>query len=111
MCKVFASVDFTNYERFVQEDAIFISQHAYKRMKERLGWNKKTSERMMKKVYDTGKRDNDLKGYLAVWLKKKHMFMDNDDVVIFGEHIFLFRNRVLVTVLHSPGRVSCLKAA
>ena len=93
-----------------EEDAIYISEHSFKRLKERVGWNRKTAKRMMKRVYEQGIRPDDLKGYQSIWISQRaDKFRDFDEIVLYGMHAYLFRERVLITVFHIPSRGTCLK--
>lgn len=53
------------------KNEITISKHAYDRMKSRNGWNRKTAERMIEKVYTNGLRPDQVKGYLKRWVHNK----------------------------------------
>lgn len=82
-----------------------ITDHAYYRMKQRNGWNKKTANGMMERIYDYGKRPNQIKGYLKTWVKSKVAEDCNgNDFVLYGQTIYVFREKILVTVLHTPSK-------
>lgn len=88
------------------ESTLFqITEHAYCRMKQRNGWNKKTANRMVKRVYDCGQRPNQIKGYLKTWIKSKVVEdSKGNDFILYGQTIYVFREKVLITVLHTPSR-------
>ena len=88
----------------IQENYVSISQHALDRLKERLGWNKKTSIRMVEKVIAEGTKDRDVKGYLSSWVRSK---MESDGFkdghfMIYGKNAFIFHGNVLVTAYNVP---------
>ena len=84
---------------------IMITTHAYLRLKERNGWNKKTSNRMIDKIYETGLRTPEIKGYLKTWLSAltSHSIIENE-FVLYGKSLYIFRDKMLITVLHVPPR-------
>ena len=45
-----------------------ITEHAYDRMKERLGWNRKAGQRMANKAYTEGKTHGETRGSLHRYL-------------------------------------------
>ena len=81
---------------------IEITDHAYKRMKERNGWNKKAASRMAERAFERGK---DLKGtdnhLVRLWAMNRTK--DNDGIYkLYGKDVFIFHSRVLVTVFPCP---------
>ena len=89
-----------------ENDTVYVSEHAFKRAKERLGWNEKTTLRMLKKVYDLGTRDKDIKGALSLWIKERMSRYSNGEYsILYGNHLFIFQDNMLVTVLHTPTKV------
>lgn len=79
-------------------NVIYISDHAFKRMKERNGWNKKTSLRMIKKVYDNGNRSSEMKGETKKYVLKREVYHPEDEYVMYGQNLYIFKSNVLVTV-------------
>lgn len=58
-------IDCTFFTRCFENDGtIYITAHAYERMKERNGWNAKTAERMAAKIYENGKDTRNITGKL-----------------------------------------------
>ncbi len=89
------------------EDTVYITEHAMTRMKERCGWNRKTAVRMMKKVYDNGKRPEEIKGRIGHWVRERMARRDNkEECRLYGEHLFVFKKNVLITVLVIPRKSS-----
>ena len=89
------------------DNYIRVSDHAYKRMRQRAGWNKKTADRMLSRVFANGTElISDGKGYKALWARQ---YEDRDDkVILYGEHVFIVNNTTLVTVEHLPGKKNVL---
>lgn len=96
--------------RVKESDEFYISDHAYDRMKERCGWNKKASARMFEKVLKDGIRKDGLTGYLRRWIEYReeraaeasHDASLKYEALVYGEYVFLICNRVLVTVFSVP---------
>ena len=85
--------------------SISISKHAYGRLKERNGWNKKAADRMVTRVYYEGMRPNMIKGYLKSWVNRKaDMYEDDKEFILFGEKLYIFRDGTMLTVLPVPSR-------
>jgi hypothetical protein len=79
-----------------------ITDHAYHRAKERLGWNAKALERMLKKVRDNGISHSQTKGSLRKWLSGEFRDHKMTDAKIYGKHCFFFYNDKLITVISIP---------
>lgn len=96
----------------VFEEDIIITKHAYTRMKERNGWNKKTATRMVRRVYSDGTRHDQVKGYLKKWLKTKYEYSnDGDEYILYGEKLYIFNGIKMLTVLPTPTRSYLYPAA
>ena len=111
MCRVRTLSDLRHDAEEYDGNTIFISEHAFKRLKERTGWTKKTSFRMLKRVYDTGLRHESIKGYISIWVEHKltSRYSDCDECVLYGRHLYLFNDKILLTVLTAPSRERCLR--
>lgn len=82
------------------------TDHAYKRAKERLGWNKKVLDKMRDKAFETGithkETKSNLKKYISgLW--KDHKFCNN--VRIYGENIYFFAGETLITLYRLPNNL------
>lgn len=88
------------------DDTVYISDHAFLRLKERNGWNKKCSLRMVKKVCDDGTPADEIKGYLSGWLRKQKNKGGNR-YIVYGNSLFIFDGKVLMTAITLP----CKEAA
>ncbi len=89
---------------------VIITYHAYDRLKERNNWNKKTADRMVKVIYQSGKREEDIKGYLKHYMEHKKREGSNVEFVLYGKDFYLFDGNVLVTVYSIPTRQTAYKA-
>ena len=49
-------------------EELVITKHAYTRMKERNGWNKKAATRMVSHIYSDGIRTEQIKVYFKGWV-------------------------------------------
>ncbi len=91
---------------------VVITKHAYSRLKERNGWNKKASDRMIPKVYVNGLRPEQVKGYLKNWVITKYEYSnERDEYVLFGDKLYIFNNKTMLTVLPTPARSYLYPAA
>lgn len=80
-----------------------ITRHAEQRMRERLGLNKKSIERIAQKAFDYGVKHSDTKGNLNKWISKIWNNNKNaDNIRIYGDMIYIFCENTLVTTFHIP---------
>ena len=88
-----------------ENEGLVISKHAYMRMKERNGWSKKTSNRMIRRIYTKGLRPDQVKGYLKGWVKDKADYAGGEsEYILFGEKLYIFNENIMLTVLPVPSR-------
>ncbi len=85
---------------------VHVTDHAYKRAKERFNWSPATIEKMAQKAYDSGLKHKDTKGVLnkyltSVWAKNKTA----NNISIHGEVIYIFCFERLITVYHIPSEL------
>ena len=81
------------------------TRHAYKRARQRLKWKKRTVNRMMKIAFRKGVRWSQTRGRLRRYLGKriaKNPAVDN--IRIYGEHVFFFSGKKLITLYRLPNR-------
>lgn len=83
-----------------EEDCIYISNHAFKRMRERNGWNRKTALRMVQKIYDNGLEPEDVPSEYRGWTMHEKMVHPEKLFKFYGEMLYVFADSVLLTVLH-----------
>jgi hypothetical protein len=82
---------------------IQITDHAYDRAKERLSLSKDSFCRLATKAYVEGIKAKESKGRLKRYLDKLwFQYKTANNVVIYGENIFFFRENVLITVYQLP---------
>lgn len=85
---------------------VAITDHAHDRMKERLGLPKRAHQNAAQRAYTLGKAHGEARGRLkkfldAEWLNHKTA----NNPRIYGEHIYFFRDNVLITVFEVPKRL------
>jgi hypothetical protein len=86
-----------------EKENLYISDHAFKRMKERCGWSKKTALRMVEKIYENGQDISEIKGYLAPWAKQREERQnDKEYSLLYGKFVYVFSENTLVTVVPTP---------
>lgn len=71
---------------------IYVSQHAYDRAKERLGFNKKAIENAARKALEKGIRHSETTGQIYKYIanKTKSYMTSGSDVRIYGEIVYYF---------------------
>lgn len=85
------------------ERIIEITNHAYDRANERLSLDKSSFARLASKAFNEGFTHSDAKSQLKKYLDKiwfQHKTSNN--VRLYGENIFFFKNNVLITVYQLP---------
>lgn len=93
-------------------EEIVITKHAYMRMKERNGWNRKAARRMVSRVYSEGVRPDHVKGYLKNWVNTKYEYRnEGDEYILYGDKLYIFNGKTMLTVLHTPARSYLYSAA
>lgn len=89
-----------------EEDTIYISKHAAKRLKERNGWSKKTINRMVKKIYDNGLDYKKANAHVKSWvLSRTERYSKNDVFRIHGDRLYIFNNNILITSIIIPKQI------
>lgn len=76
-----------------------LTHHAADRADERVSWPKGVTEKMAEKAFNVGIRRADVSGSLnryLFYLEKNGQIADT--ARIYGEHVYLFRGSVLVTI-------------
>ena len=93
---------------------IEISNHAFDRMHERLGLNKKAMIRIVEKAYKLGLTHNQASGNLYKYISQQHNLYRHKGscIKIYGENVFVFNQQVnkiiLVTVFQLPNNLKSL---
>ena len=89
-------------QRFKDGKDILITDHAFKRLKERNGWSKKSSLRMVKRVFEEGKTLSKLNGALRKWVAYKKSNDPSHEFIVYGEKLYVFQTTTLITVINIP---------
>lgn len=93
---------------------LLITEHAYERAKERLRWKPCALDKMAILAFDNGIKHSDTKGTLnkyitRIWFKYKTA----NNIRIYGENIFFFKNSTLITLYQLPNDmkrlIKCVK--
>ena len=80
-----------------------ISNHAYKRARQRISWNRNALNRMTVLAYTCGIRRYQLKGRLKHFINDQMAGYDKPSVIrIHGEIMYIFRHQTLVTLYQLP---------
>jgi len=91
---------------------IIITKHAYLRLKERNGWNRKASRRMISRIYTEGIRQGEVKGYLKMWVNMKCKYAEEgDEYILYGDKLYIFNETRMLTVITVPTRTYLEKMA
>ena len=82
---------------------IRITEHAYQKAKERLGWNKATLDRMIEKVVQEGHQHKEFSGTMQRWLNKVYLSHKTaNNCRIYGEYCYILCGDTLITVYIVP---------
>lgn len=82
---------------------IEITRHAEQRMRERLGINKKSIERIAQRAFDEGIKHSETKGNLNKWVTSVYFKNESaNNIRIYGNTLFIFDDNKLVTVYYIP---------
>lgn len=84
-----------------------ITDHAYQRARQRLGWKKRSLERMLKRAFAQGRRVDDYSGEFGRYLTAKCRGEGvANTLIIYGEIMFFFCNSTLITLYQVPNKFS-----
>lgn len=80
-----------------------VSHHAFQRIRERCGLNRKSAERLAQRAFERGIKHEQTKGRLNKWVTSQYFRNENiDNLIIYGDNIYLFDGNILVTVFRVP---------
>ncbi len=86
--------------------SIIITEHAFDRAKERLGLNRRATERMALKAFVAGKKHAQCKGQLKKYIDGIYLQYENcNNVRLYGEALYLFHNNKLITIYNLPNEL------
>lgn len=94
-----------------EDDAVYVSDHAEKRIREREGINRKAVSRIVKKAWEEGTDGTKVPGLTGQWVRSKDQH--NRKYIIYGNFLYIFDNarKVLITVIPVPSRTNMLRLA
>ena len=82
---------------------IIITDHASKRIKQRMGIKKKAQYKTVERAYSKGIRHCEVNGRLKRYVDKAYLSHGkSNNIRIYGDNMFLFHNNVLLTVCVLP---------
>lgn len=82
---------------------VCITEHAKERARERLKWNAETLEKMSERAMNIGVKHSDTRGKLNRFMSKIYLqHKTANNTRIYGEHIYIFADNVLITVIQLP---------
>ena len=80
-----------------------VSDHASKRLRERMGANKKSVERIVTIAHSKGKSRKDFKGRMGRYLDGLYLkYRKGNGIRVYGDIVYIFQGRTLITVFHIP---------
>lgn len=86
-------------------DNAVLTDHAKKRLKERLGTTKKSSISVANNALASGKRHSDYRGAARKFLDKTFLsYKSANNMRVFNNYVFIFNGNTLITVLPFPKR-------
>lgn len=94
-------IDSWSVGRDKDPECVYISRHAFDRMKERNGWNRKTSVRMVRRIYDCGILPDDVHGPYRNWVQHRKKKDPKATYRFYGQNLYVFDNNVLITVIQA----------
>ena len=85
--------------------SITITDHAFSRAKERLGFDRPATERIALKAYIAGKKHSECRGQLKKYIDSLYLqYHTANNIRIHGEAIYLFTSTRLITIYTLPNQ-------
>ena len=86
---------------------VYVTKHAYKRMKERCGLNKRSAYKLWERAQQNGLDRHMMTGALrkqvdAIYYKD----FQNTYCTFYDQYLFLHKGKTLITVYHLPSRIT-----
>jgi len=81
-----------------------VSTHAKKRLHERMGVNKKSSERVAQNALKSGIKRQDFSGSIRRFLDMLYFQYMDKEIIVYSNKVFVFAGDILVTVMDLPSR-------
>lgn len=83
--------------------SLTITEHAYERSKERLGFDRTVTDKIAHKAFNDGINHGQAKGRLGKYFDKLYFeYKTANNIRVYGENIFLFNKTTLLTVYQLP---------
>jgi len=80
-----------------------VTKHGEKRMRERLGLNRRASRRIAQKALENGLTRDDLDGKLRKYVNSAwNQYKTADNMRIYHRHLYIFQESTLITVFLLP---------
>lgn len=80
-----------------------ITEHAYQRAKERLGFGRAAVDKMASKAFYDGVVHKQAKGRLKKYFDRLYFeYRTANNIRVYGENVFLFSGQTLITVYQLP---------
>lgn len=100
--------------RIIEPREVYVTLHAAKRMKQRIGIPRRAATKQAQTAFDLGTTHKSATGKLKRWLEKLfHEYGTANQLRVYGRHVYVFVDYTLVTVLYLPhemeGGISKLK--
>lgn len=94
-----------------EDDTVYVSDHAEKRIMEREGIGRKSIARIVKKAWECGTDGATAPGLTGKWVRGRDQA--NRKYVLYGDFLYIFDSarNVLITVIHVPSRANILRSA
>jgi len=85
--------------------AVKVTHHGMQRIKDRVGLSKKIADKLAEKVLCNGIKHCDTKGSIKKFLDALYFSHEKaNNIHIYNQKIYLFRNEILITVLDLPSK-------
>lgn len=86
-----------------------VTKHGSKRIRDRVGVNKRAVERVAKKAFEEGLTHAEAKGNLRRWMSMTfRRYVRGNQMRIYGEKLYIFHNDRLITVIDVPSNLKGL---
>ena len=91
-----------------KDEELIVTHHAKKRLKQRMGINKKSYDKISKRALEEGLKHSETSGLLRKYLNK--IFLSHDrkagNLRVYHQKIFVFTSdNILVTILQLPSQL------
>ena len=85
---------------------MYVTKHSKKRIKERMGLPKKSIQRQATLAIERGYSHRETKGNLRKYIDRVYLsHRQGNNIKVYNNHIFVFQNTILITVLKIPAKL------